>query len=90
MRVWKARKARALLPPLHFLLYWQSVALDERGAVRCELEVGLMSLEADGRGSLIPRAPGLATCLAVLGSFPEEVGLLVLVYPLYCYSGLAT
>ena len=63
------------------LLYWQSVTLDERGAVLCELEVGLLSLKADGRDSLIPRG------LTVLCSFPEEVGL---VYPPYCYSGLAT
>ena len=66
-----------------FLLYWQSVTLDERGVVWCELEVGLLSLKADGRDSPIPRG------LTVLCSFPEEVGL-VLVYPPYCYSGLAT
>ena len=58
-----------------FLLYRQSVALDERGGVRCELEVGLASLKVDGRGSLIPRG------LTVLCSFPEEVGLLVLFDP---------
>ena len=66
-----------------FFLYWQSVTLNERGVVLCELEVGLLSLKADGRDSLITRG------LTVLCSFPEEVGL-VLVYPPYCYSGLAT
>ena len=68
-----------LLQP--FLLYWQSVLLDERGAVRCDLEVHLVSLKAVGWDSLISRG------LTVLCSFPEEVGL---VYPPYCYSGLAT
>ena len=63
------------------MLYWQSVTLDERGVVRYELEVSLASLKADGRDSLIPRG------LTVLCSFPEEVGL---VYPPFCYSGLAT
>ena len=66
-----------LLQP--FLLYWQSVTLDERGVVRYELEVSLASLKTDGRDSLIPRG------LTVLCSFPEEVGL---VYPPFCYSGL--
>ena len=66
-----------LLPS--FLLYWQSATLDER--VRCDLEVHLVSLKAAGRDSLIPRG------LTVLCSFREEVGL---VYPPYCYSGLAT
>ena len=55
------------LPP--FLLYWQSVTLDERGVVPCDLEVQLVSLKAVGRDSLIPRG------LTVLCSFPEEVGL---------------
>ena len=55
--------------------------LDERGVVQCELEVDLLSLRADGWGSLIPRG------LPVLCSFPDEVDL---VYPPYCYSGLAT
>ena len=68
-----------LLQP--FLLYLQSVLLDERGVVRCVLEVGLVSLEAVGRDSLILRG------LSVLCSFPEEVGL---VFPPFCYSGLAT
>ena len=66
-----------LLQP--FLLYWQSVTLDERGVVRYELEVSLASLKTDGRDSLILRG------LTVLCSFPEEVGL---VYPPFCYSGL--
>ena len=56
-----------LLPP--FLLYLQSVTLDERGVDRYVLEVGLVSLKAVGRDSLIPRS------LSVLCSFPEEVGL---------------
>ena len=55
--------------------------LDERGVVQCELEMDLLSLRADGWDSLTPRG------LSVLCSFPEEVGL---VYPPYCYSGLAT
>ena len=45
------------------------------------LEVGLVSLKAAGRGSLVLRG------LSVLCSFPEEVGL---VFPPFCYSGLAT
>ena len=56
--------------------------LDERGVVQCELEVDLLSLRADGWDYLIPRG------LSGLCSFPEEVDLLV--YPPYCYSGLAT
>ena len=44
------------------------------------LKVGLVSLKVVGRDSLIPRG------LSVLCSFPEEVGL---VYPPFCYSGLA-
>ena len=56
--------------------------LDERGVVQCELEVDLLSLRADGWDYLIPRG------LSGLDSFPEEVDLLV--YPPYCYSGLAT
>ena len=67
-----------LLQP--FLLYFQSVLLHERGVVRLRLEVGLVSLEAAGRGSLVLRG------LSVLCSFPEEVGL---VYLPFCYSGLA-
>ena len=55
--------------------------LDERGVVQCELEVDLLSFRADGWDSLIPRG------LPVLCSFPAEVDL---VYPPYCYSGLAT
>ena len=51
-----------LLPS--FLLYWQSATLDERGVVRCDLEVQLVSLKAVGRDSLIPRG------LTVLCSFP--------------------
>ena len=39
--------------------------------MRCDLEVHLVSLKAVGRGSLIPRS------LAVLCSFPEEVGLVL-------------
>ena len=58
-----------LLPPV--LLYWQSATLDERGVVRCELEVSLVSLKAVGRDSLIPRG------LTVLCTFPEEVGLVL-------------
>ena len=69
------------LLPSSLLLYWQSATLDERGVVPCGLEVDLLSLRVDGRDLLIPR------CLSVLCSFPEEVGL---VYPPYCYSGLAT
>ena len=45
------------------------------------LEVGLVSLEAVRRDFLILRG------LSVLCSFPEEVGL---VFPPFCYSGLAT
>ena len=63
-----------------FLLYWQSVLLDERSVVRSRLEVGLVSLEAVGRDSPILRG------LSVRCSFPEKVGL---VYPPFCYSGLA-
>ena len=69
------------LLPSSLLLYWQSATLDERGVVPCGLEVHLVSLKAVGWGSLIPRG------LTVLCSFPEEIGL---VYPSYCYSGLAT
>ena len=68
-----------LLRPL-LLLWWQNVLSDERGVVQCELEVDLLSLRADGWDYLIPRG------LPVLYPFPEEVGL---VYPPYCYSGLA-
>ena len=39
--------------------------------MRCDLEVHLVSLKAVGRDSLIPRS------LAVLCSFPEEVGLVL-------------
>ena len=68
-----------LLQPL-LLLWWQNVLSDERGVVQCELEVDFLSLRADGWDYLIPRG------LPVLYPFPEEVGL---VYPPYCYSGLA-
>ena len=51
-----------LLPS--FLIYWQSATLDERGVVRCDLEVQLVSLKAVGRDSLTPRG------LTVLCSFP--------------------
>ena len=64
-----------------FLFYLQSVLLDERGVVHLQLEASLLSLEAAGRDSLILRG------LSVLCSFPEEVGL---VFPPFCYSGLAT
>ena len=64
-----------------FLFYLQSVLLDERGVVHLQLEASLLSLEAVGRDSLILRG------LSVLCSFPEEVGL---VFPPFCYSGLAT
>ena len=66
-----------LLQPLPYLL---SVLLDERGVVRLRLEVGSMSVEAVGWDYLIPRG------LSVLCPFPEEAGL---VYPPFCYSGLA-
>ena len=66
-----------LLQPLLYLL---SALLDERGVVQSRLEVGLLSEEAVGRDYLIPRG------LSVLCPFPEEVGL---VYPPFCYSGLA-
>ena len=56
-----------LLQPL--LLYWQSVLLDKRGVVSCDLEVHLVSLKAVGRDSLIPRG------LTVLCPFPGEFGL---------------
>ena len=67
---------------LQSCLFFLSVPLDERGAVPCDLEVGLLRLKAAGRDLLIPRG------LAVLYPFPEEVGLVL--DPPYCYSGLAT
>ena len=63
------------------LLELQSVLTDERGVVRLRLEVGLVSLKAVGRDSLVLRG------LSVLCSFLEEAGL---VFPPFCYSGLAT
>ena len=51
------------------LLELQSALIDERGVIRLRLEVGLVSLKAVGRDSLILRG------LSVLCSIPEEVGL---------------
>ena len=50
--------------------------------MQCDPEVDWLSLRADGWDYLIPRG------LSGLCSFPEEVDLLV--YPPYCYCGLAT
>jgi|SaaInlV_120m_DNA_3_1039746.scaffolds.fasta_scaffold04746_2 hypothetical protein len=75
-----------LVPRCHLqpwlLLWWQSDLSDERGVVQCDPEVDWLSLRADGWDYLIPRG------LSGLCSFPEEVDLLV--YPPYCYCGLAT